>query len=46
MWSRNIEEAQELLDVAAPDTGARVVDIGSGGGVPGIVIAILRPDLA
>lgn len=46
MWSRNIEEAEELLDVAAPDTGARVIDIGSGGGVPGIVIAILRPDLA
>jgi 16S rRNA (guanine527-N7)-methyltransferase len=45
MWSRNIAEAEELLDVAAPAVGCRVIDIGSGGGVPGIVIAVLRPDL-
>jgi 16S rRNA (guanine527-N7)-methyltransferase len=46
MWSRSIGQAEELLAVAAPGTGARVIDIGSGGGVPGLVIAILRPDLA
>jgi len=46
MWTRNIEEVEELLDVAAPPEHCRVVDIGSGGGVPGIVIAILRPDLS
>jgi 16S rRNA (guanine527-N7)-methyltransferase len=46
MWSRNIAEAEELLEVAAPGTGCSVVDIGSGGGVPGVVIAILRPDLS
>jgi 16S rRNA (guanine527-N7)-methyltransferase len=45
MWSRNITEAEELLEVAAPAAGSRVIDIGSGGGVPGVVIAILRPDL-
>jgi 16S rRNA (guanine527-N7)-methyltransferase len=45
MWSRNVVEAEELLGVAAPPRGCRVVDIGSGGGVPGMVIAILRPDL-
>ena len=45
MWSRNIVEVEDLLEVAAPPPGCRVVDIGSGGGVPGIVIAILRPDL-
>jgi 16S rRNA (guanine527-N7)-methyltransferase len=45
MWSRNIAEAEELIEVAAPGTGCSVIDIGSGGGVPGIVIAILRPDL-
>ncbi len=44
-WSRNVAEAEELLEEAAPGTGSRVIDIGSGGGVPGIVIAILRPDL-
>jgi 16S rRNA (guanine527-N7)-methyltransferase len=45
MWSRHVDEVLELLDVAAPAHGNRVVDIGSGGGVPGVVLAILRPDL-
>jgi 16S rRNA (guanine527-N7)-methyltransferase len=46
MWSRNVVEVETLLEVAAPTLGSSVVDIGSGGGVPGIVIAILRPDLS
>jgi 16S rRNA (guanine527-N7)-methyltransferase len=46
MWSRNVAEAQALLEVAAPAPESRVIDIGSGGGVPGVVIAILRPDLS
>jgi 16S rRNA (guanine527-N7)-methyltransferase len=45
MWVRNVVEVEDLLRVAAPPDGSRVVDIGSGGGVPGVVIAILRPDL-
>src|SRR5580658_3631930 len=44
-WSRNVAEAEELLEVARPAAGCRVIDIGSGGGVPGMVIAILRRDL-
>jgi 16S rRNA (guanine527-N7)-methyltransferase len=44
-WSRNVAEAEQLLEVADPDQGSSVIDIGSGGGVPGMVIAILRPDL-
>jgi 16S rRNA (guanine527-N7)-methyltransferase len=44
-WSRNVAEAEALLLVADPDPASKVIDIGSGGGVPGIVIAILRPDL-
>ena len=45
MWLRNVGDAQDLLDVAAPAPGTRVIDIGSGGGAPGAVVAILRPDL-
>jgi 16S rRNA (guanine527-N7)-methyltransferase len=45
MWERNVVEVEGLLRVAAPPPHSSVVDIGSGGGVPGIVIAILRPDL-
>ena len=46
MWARNVVEVQELLEVADPPAGSRVVDIGSGGGVPGLVVAILRPDVS
>jgi 16S rRNA (guanine527-N7)-methyltransferase len=45
MWARNVVEVIDLLEVALPPAGSRVVDIGSGGGVPGVVIAILRPDV-
>jgi 16S rRNA (guanine527-N7)-methyltransferase len=45
MWSRHVEEALELLEVAAPSPGSRVVDIGTGGGIPAVVIAVVRPDL-
>jgi 16S rRNA (guanine527-N7)-methyltransferase len=43
--SRHLAEARRLLVHAAPGAGARVADIGAGGGVPGLVMAILRPDL-
>jgi 16S rRNA (guanine527-N7)-methyltransferase len=43
--SRHLAEARRLLVHAGPAPGARVVDIGAGGGVPGLVMAILRPDL-
>jgi 16S rRNA (guanine527-N7)-methyltransferase len=42
---RHIGETRALLDAAAPGDGASVVDVGSGAGVPGLVMAILRPDL-
>lgn len=45
MWSRHVDEVFDLLEVATPAQRSRVVDIGSGGGVPGIVVALLRPDL-
>lgn len=42
---RHIGETRALLDAAAPRQGASLVDVGSGAGVPGLVMAILRPDL-
>ncbi|HXZ99040.1 MAG TPA: 16S rRNA (guanine(527)-N(7))-methyltransferase RsmG [Candidatus Binatia bacterium] len=42
---RHLGEARRLLETAGPQPGARVADIGSGSGVPGLVLAILRPDL-
>ena len=45
-WRRHVLDAltlvPELSDVPA---GARLLDVGSGGGVPGIPLAIARPDL-
>lgn len=45
-WERHILDALTLLPLmAAVPASARLVDIGSGGGIPGIVLAIVRPDL-
>lgn len=44
-WARHVGEALDLLDAVAPAEGARLVDVGSGAGIPGIPIAVVRPDL-
>jgi len=44
-WDRHVGEVLDLLDACAPQHEARVVDVGAGGGVPGIPLAVLRPDL-
>jgi 16S rRNA (guanine527-N7)-methyltransferase len=44
-WSRHIVESLQFLDVAHPEAGARLCDLGSGAGLPGIPIAIARPDV-
>ena len=48
LWSRHMLDSAQLLDLA-PTTAQRWTDLGSGGGFPGLVIAILahteRPDL-
>lgn len=45
-WERHVLDALTLLPLLAQvPAGARLVDIGSGGGIPGIPLAIARPDL-
>lgn len=43
LWERHILNCAVVAELIP--TGARVVDIGSGAGLPGIVLAIVRPDL-
>ncbi|HSF97600.1 MAG TPA: 16S rRNA (guanine(527)-N(7))-methyltransferase RsmG [Ornithinibacter sp.] len=43
LWERHILNCAVIADAFAP--GARLVDVGSGAGLPGLVLAIVRPDL-
>lgn len=44
VWTRHIADSAQLLDLAKPGTGPWL-DLGTGAGFPGLVIAIMRPDL-
>jgi 16S rRNA (guanine527-N7)-methyltransferase len=44
LWDRHILNSAAVAELIEP--GARIVDIGSGSGLPGIPIAIARPDLS
>jgi 16S rRNA (guanine527-N7)-methyltransferase len=45
-WERHAFDALSLLPhLAGVPAGGRLVDVGSGGGIPGIPLAIARPDL-
>lgn len=43
-WMRHVFDALTLLPFLAPAQG--VIDIGTGAGIPGMVLAICRPDLS
>lgn len=46
VWTRHALDALSLVPLLAElGPGASLVDVGSGGGVPGIPIAVARPDL-
>ncbi len=45
-WERHILDALTLLPlIAEMGPGSRLADVGSGGGLPGVPLAIARPDL-
>jgi len=40
LWSRHIADSLQLMSIAASESQSRWLDIGSGGGFPGMVLAI------
>ena len=44
IWERHFEDSLQLIPYL-PSSGGALVDLGSGAGFPGLVLAIARPDL-
>jgi 16S rRNA (guanine527-N7)-methyltransferase len=45
IWSRHISDSLQLVKLI-PETAKTMADLGSGAGLPGLVIAIAKPELA
>ena len=45
IWTRHVADSAQLLDLA-PSGWSRWLDIGTGGGFPGMVVALLAPERA
>lgn len=43
MWQRHIADSAQLLRFVAPQEGEHWIDLGSGAGFPGLVIALIAP---
>ncbi len=46
VWQRHIADSAQLLVHVSRETGSPWLDLGTGAGFPGLVIAALRPDCA
>lgn len=46
LWQRHIADSAQLLDHVPRETGGKWLDLGTGAGFPGIVTAIMRPDIS
>ena len=44
IWERHLLNCAVVAEIIPPD--ARVIDVGSGAGLPGVVLAVARPDLS
>ena len=45
VWTRHVFDSLLVLPRLKADSGRRALDLGSGGGFPGMVLAIMRPDM-
>jgi 16S rRNA (guanine527-N7)-methyltransferase len=46
LWTRHILHCLSLLFKVEISGGARILDLGTGGGLPGLVLKIVRPDIS